>query len=287
MLHLEDPVALSESRIRFLCFGKEVGEEGGTPHLQGYVEFFSTKRRRGVLQCLGARLHVEVSAKDSEKNYKYCSKTRADDPIPNEYFFEWGVRGKKSQGKRTDLNRMRDAIQDGHSDEKIANDFFGNWLRYEMAIKRYRGLIDPPITTSKFKMEDFPVAWTGALLDFSKSVIIWGSPGCGKTQFALMIIGKALMVSHIDELQNYNPNVHDGIVFDDMSFNHIPVSAQIHLTDTDHERSINIRYGLAKIPANTRKIFTTNTPNGLIFDLSEHMGVKRRVDIHHMDHFRQ
>lgn len=114
-----------------------------------------------------------------------------------------------------------------------------------------------------------------------------GSPNIGKTQFALALIGNALMVSHIDDLKNFDPNVHDGILFDDMEFNHVPVSAQIHLTDWDFDRSIHIRYGLANIPKNTKKVFTTNVESGLIFNLDPSLGVKRRVRVHHLDIWEQ
>lgn len=116
-----------------------------------------------------------------------------------------------------------------------------------------------------------------------ESFDLMGTPNIGKTQFALALIGKALMVSHIDDLKNFDPEIHEGIVFDDMSFTHMPVSAQIHLVDWDFDRSIHIRYGLARIPQNTRKIFTTNTEGGEIFNLDTSLGVRRRIDIHHLD----
>lgn len=97
-----------------------------------------------------------------------------------------------------------------------------------------------------------------------QTLIMWGESGTGKTTLALNLLPKALIVSHMDDLRNLSPK-HYGIIFDDMSFTHIPREAQIHLLDWDLARSIHIRYGCAHIPKHTPKIFTTNVPYGLIF----------------------
>jgi len=108
------------------------------------------------------------------------------------------------------------------------------------------------------------------------SVILWGESGCGKTTLARVLLPKALIVSHMDDLCQFDNKKHDGIIFDDMAFNHIPREAQIHLVDNDISRSIHCRYKVAKIPAKTYKLFTTNVAFGGIFDLSD-KAIERRV----------
>lgn len=75
---------------------------------------------------------------------------------------------------------------------------------------------------------------------------------------------------------------HDGIVFDDMSFAHMPITAVIHLLDTEFERDIHVRYGTVNIPANTKKIFTYNTNNPFLSDdvheQAQLDAVNRRID---------
>jgi len=88
-------------------------------------------------------------------------------------------------------------------------------------------------------------------------MVFSGKSGVGKTQFALAHFKNPLIVSHIDDLKRFDEE-HDGIVFDDMDFLHWPRTAQIHILDTECDRSINVKYGTVTIPANTKKIFTTN-----------------------------
>lgn len=83
-------------------------------------------------------------------------------------------------------------------------------------------------------------------------------------------------MSHIDDLLKFDPKKHEGIIFDDMDFKHVPRTAQIHLVDTDFERSIHCRYACARIPAKTKKIFTTNEFNGGIFLIND-PAIARRI----------
>jgi len=71
---------------------------------------------------------------------------------------------------------------------------------------------------------------------------------------------------------------YEGIIFDDMNFNHIHREGQIQLVDNDIMRSIHCRYSVARIPAHTKKVFTTNVVEGGIFML-EDGAIKRRVKV--------
>ncbi len=272
---------LEAARCRYLIVACEVGSEG-TPHLQGYVEFSSTKRMRGVKLLLGARCHVEIARGTGTENRAYVRKDREEDEVPNDEVYEFGELRQNRQGARTDLQRVQALIRDGQTETQIADQYFSQWVRYRQSFNEYRALINRTATTSNFALDTFPEEWRTIHMD-RKALILWGPPNIGKTQFALALIGKALMVSHIDDLKDFDPDIHEGIVFDDMSFSHMPVSAQIHLVDWDFDRSIHIRYGLARIPQHTRKIFTTNTEGGEIFNLASNLGVRRRVEIHHLD----
>lgn len=96
-------------------------------------------------------------------------------------------------------------------------------------------------------------------LENIKSVMLKGPAGVGKTQFAKSQhhFKNPLFVSHLDGLKRLSDE-HDGIIFDDMDFKHLPRTTQIHLVDWDDERDIHVRYGTVTIPAHTPKIFTCN-----------------------------
>jgi len=111
------------------------------------------------------------------------------------------------------------------------------------------GIMKPCLQNFAFNLD-----WVGP-----KALILIGESGTGKTTWAKTNIPKpCLFVTHIDELKMFRANYHVSILFDDVSFKHYPIQAQIHLVDYYDSRSIHVRYGIATIPAKTIKIFTCN-----------------------------
>ena len=131
--------------------------------------------------------------------------------------------------------------------------------------------IPPPFPLEKFNREEMI---TG------KSIIVHGTSGTGKTCYAMAHFKNPLVTSHIDDLKRFNAELHDGIIFDDMSFSHWPREACIHLLDYDFPRSINVKHSVVTIPAKTPKIFTHNYEDPMAIFPAEHradMALKRRV----------
>lgn len=89
--------------------------------------------------------------------------------------------------------------------------------------------------------------------------VIIGPSGMGKTSWAKRVCKKpALWVRHLDVLNSFRDGYHQCIIFDDMSFAHMPAQAQIHLVDQQDETHVHCRYKHAVIPKNTQRIFTCN-----------------------------
>lgn len=106
-----------------------------------------------------------------------------------------------------------------------------------------------------------------------RTVAIVGPSGCGKTTWACRVCPKpALWVTHKDDLKLFRKGVHKCIVFDDMDFEHWPVTAQIHIVDQDKPRTIDVKHGRVQIPAGIAKIFTCNK-----YPFSQHEAIQRRV----------
>lgn len=137
------------------------------------------------------------------------------------------------------------------SHQKLARDM----TLYGPTIERnIRGLV-PRNTEVEYDIDCFDIPFTW---DKSKTLILHGPTNTGKTSLALALLPRALFVSHMDRLKDYNSIQYEGIVFDDMSFKHIPRDGQIHLVDTAHSRDIHVRYGMAHLPKGTPRIITTN-----------------------------
>lgn len=143
--------------------------------------------------------------------------------------------------------------------------------------KRFRELAftDTTNTISEYTAED---AWLCAqlleqALPENSSIVLIGPSGIGKSVWAKKMAPKpALWVSHLDVLRMYRPDYHKSIIFDDMSFCHMPLQAQIHITDWTDSRQIHCRYGYATIPAKTVKIFTCNE-----MPFQDHAAISRRI----------
>jgi hypothetical protein len=101
--YTEDDISSLKSldKINFLIIGKEVGEEKGTPHLQGYVEYINKKSINQVRKEI--RGHISQAQGNKKQNIEYCTKTDKN-PISI---------GNQStdQGKRTDLKNIRESIK--------------------------------------------------------------------------------------------------------------------------------------------------------------------------------
>lgn len=124
----------------------------------------------------------------------------------------------------------------------------------------------------------FPNAeWTVFTPDNWKVLVVWGDSGTGKTMWATSLFANPLVVSHMDRLRDFNPDRHDGIVFDDMGFAHLPREACIHLVDTELARDIHCRYTTAHIPAGTKKVFTSNLPFDQLFPYDPSGAIRRRI----------
>lgn len=257
-----------EETMKYLIYQKESCPSTGKLHWQCYVIFHVPCRIRACQKRLGLGKQNKVIKPrgSSESCSEYCSKLKTQ----MENYKEFGS-FESIQGRRTDLEAVATKILEGATKTDIALEFPVMYIKYHGGIEKL--IQQVPIDEPK---SEYALRWDP--IENIKSVIIIGPSGCGKTHYALGHFRNALFVTHIDDLLRFQQGVHDGIIFDDMDFRHMPRTAQIHITDWDQDRSIHCRYTVARIPRHTQKIFTCNE-----YCFIDDPAIRRRVTVTEVD----
>ena len=144
---------VADGTATYIVAGREVGEEG-TPHLQGYVEF-TRKKSLSTIRRLLPRAHWERRRGSACEAADYCKKDGD--------FFQEGNCSR--QGRRSDLELIREEILAGADEKSIADQHFSQWVTYRRSFDRYRQLCNKPRT------------WK------SRVEVLWGQSGVGKTRY--------------------------------------------------------------------------------------------------------
>jgi len=154
--------------ISYVCFQSEIGENG-TLHLQGYLECIGVRSLKQLLavpgfdtQDEGYSVHLEVRRGTQKQAVEYCKKQ--DDTTIAGTFEEHGE--MKEQGKRSDLNDVKEKVDKMISLKRIHDENFGTMIRYGRAIKEYKRQVTKP--------RNFPTI----------TILLVGPSGVGKSRFA-------------------------------------------------------------------------------------------------------
>lgn len=250
----------------YSAYGRETSESG-TPHLQGFITF-KRAYRLSALKKLMPRAHWEKACTSDAANY--CFK-EGD-------FWLSDQRRKRGRGG-SKLEDLTEFITGGGSLDDAWKQFPDTMVKHYRGIELLAAKMQPKRAKAEYDAESFIRELHSFEDDLNEmtSLILQGPPGTGKTQYALAHFNTPLLVSHMDDLREFVGTTHDGIVFDDMDFKHLPRTTQIHLTDCALDRTLHCRYQNACIPRGTKKIFTTNEEN-TCFDISDG-AIKRRCTI--------
>lgn len=115
----------------------------------------------------------------------------------------------------------------------------------------------------KRKREDNVYPFTGQPVQWDweqKSLLVIDEPGTGKTEWAksyVTFLGLTyLRVTHLDVLKKYDGE--DVIIYDDVSFSHLPRETQIHIAEVRNAKSIHCRHACADIPPGIKNIICAN-----------------------------
>jgi len=247
--------------------GMEVGESG-TPHYQWALFGTAVQYNKVSLRvALGGRVHVEYAHGTWEDQVNYCSKD-------GNVLLHWEVEPHTGQGRRTDIERVVEAIGQGTTLRQLCLEFPSAARHVSNTQRLMEILAPPPVMELYAEHRRNAYDWSEG-----ETLFLWGPTGVGKTEWAKQQLPKALLVSQMDQLRSFDPAVYDGIIFDDCDMSKMSDQALIALTDSREERWIMCRYYNGRIPAHTKKIFThnENLPEGWS------AAVQRRVTVKHWE----
>lgn len=270
------PDELQAHGVSYAIWSEEIGDSG-THHFQGYLEMSRSSSFNQVKKIPGLeRAHLQRRMGTQAQAIAYASKS--DDPTFISGPYEFGQPSVSAQGQRNDLLGIQAALRNGVPLSQIAEENFGAFVRYHRGIREYQNLVHPVAEERLFALADFNVP----PLILNKAVLLWGPGGTGKTEFALAHFEKPLFVRHIDALREFRPGFHDGVVFDDMDFQHWPHGSRVHILDMSRPAQIHCRYSHAILPRGTRRIFCSNSQFILHKDSDseeQRSAISRRLEI--------
>lgn len=199
-----------EANTTYATYGYEVGDSG-TPHLQGYFELDS-KRKRSTLKnkfraCGLGSMHFELRCGSAQEASDYCHK---DGQAPG-YFH--GTISRPQQGMRTDLNLLREDLLAQRPLQDIAQEHFGAFIRYQRGINAFRSVM---AAQRMWETEVF---------------VFWGKTGTGKTRRVYDEVGDRPLYSHPGGPWFDGYDGQEDVLFDEFSGSYFALPYLLKLLD--------------------------------------------------------
>lgn len=148
---------------KFATWQRELCPDTNREHFQGYLELTKEMRFSALHEWGGLETaHFEKRRGNQQAAIDYANKeeTRIEGP--------WSYGERNRQGKRNDLDDVRDMIRTGASMREIADAHFGDFVRYERGFRSYKRLCAQKRN------------WTMQI------IVYVGPTGCGKSRTARM-----------------------------------------------------------------------------------------------------
>jgi hypothetical protein len=187
-------------------YGVEVCPDTLRKHHQGWVQFktpIGMKRVKTLLELPSA--HLEPTRGSTADNEKYCEK---DGQVTRFGKFI-------AQGQRTDVEGLRQMVEEGKSELTIAREDFNTYNRCYKALGRYKFL--------KLKEE-------AKRFRRVKVVLIQGRTGCGKTRLAMKY--DPYVITAVNGLKWWDGyESEDCVLIDDFVDEAVPIQLMLRLLD--------------------------------------------------------
>lgn len=261
---LEKEEALAQLKVAFKAnviayvVAREMHSDGETPHLHVYLKFDKKVNLNGNMT------RFDLMNNETEEIYHGNYQTARSAKSVIEYCQKDGdfIADNVNTGQNYEsiVKRAKQGDYQGAVDDMWEN-YPRMMLTNGAQVKENLRSLVPCVYQSPHKPEtwEIPQQLTDWLENKSgtTALVLNGRSGTGKTSWARTLSSNHLFVSHLDQLKQITPET-NLIIFDDMSFAHMPRTAKIHLCDLEQERGIHCRYAVATIPAGVARIFLTN-----------------------------
>lgn len=238
----DDIVNVKSLQYKYLVYGYEVGAEG-TPHLQCYVELEKLSRRSAIVKAVPRAAKVEPRYQHStaEQASNYCKKdgNYVEDGTISTARMLAGSSPKQKSIKNKDAIMVMSAPNKEDAIALARSLMPHDWLLHSTAIENSLNKLFTTPHQHRYQPSDFECPMLTED-DKKLAILLWGPSGFGKTQYALTQFKNPLLIRHMDKLKELTP-LHDGLVFDDLSFTHYPPEAVIHLLDMEEDSTIHVR----------------------------------------------
>jgi Putative viral replication protein/RNA helicase len=217
----------NEETDQYMICGEEKGEQEETPHIQGYIQY----KERVLGSAIKRRFptaHIEKARGSPKQNHTYCSKGGQS--------HEHGEM-LKGQGSRSDLEYVKELIDEGGTLQQLREESYGNYIRYRKSIIADRESVR---TDRSWKTECY---------------IYWGCSGLGKSRKCDDDYPKAYWKPYGKWWDGYDGQ--DVVIIDDF-YGWLPYAFVLQLCDR-YKLLVPYKGGFTKFTAKTI-IFTSNVP---------------------------
>jgi len=241
--------------VKYGCFGRERGDgtvdnPNGTEHYQGYIEFSEPKNWTTIKGYFSEpnvkpNAHIDGRKGTRKQAHDYVFKIneyadKAHTKLGDTYYFGEFI----DDGERTDLNLLKDLIEEDATDIELAEKACKTFARHLPFVDRYRQLLIKE-KFGKTRRLDLEVTY------------IYGATGLGKTRWVMDTYGdgNVYRITDYDDFPFDNYDGEDVVVFEEFR-SQIKIDKMLNYLDI-YPLRLRARYN-NKIACFTKVFIVTN-----------------------------